>query len=166
MAHRVPIDWNDLEIALTMHMDEQSSYLNLRTGKVELTANETIGSDVGLSEEEVETGFAEGYLIPIEPLSSQTEYRWMADFAETVADRRLREMLDLALDGRGAFRRFKAVLSDYRSNASAGLHFAKNVWIRGRRSGLAKTTSSPQPRDRKESGELAAQATAKSVDDR
>jgi hypothetical protein len=113
MAHRVPIDWGDLEIALTMHMDEQSSYLNLRTGKVELTANETIGSDVGLSEEEVETGFAEGYLIPIEPLSSQTEYRWMADFAETVADRRLREMVDLALDGRGAFRRFKAVLSDY-----------------------------------------------------
>src|SRR6185312_3702283 len=113
MAHRVPIDWNNLEIALTMHMDEQSSYLNLRTGKVELTANETIGSDVGLSEEEVETGFAEGYLIRIEPISSQIEYRWMAPFVETVADRRLREMLDLALDGRGAFRRFKAVLSDY-----------------------------------------------------
>ena len=70
-------------------------------------------SDVGLSEEEVETGFTEGYLIRVEPLSSQIEYRWMAAFAETVADRRLREMLDLALDGRGAFRRFKAVLSDY-----------------------------------------------------
>jgi hypothetical protein len=37
----------------------------------------------------------------------------MAAFVETVADRRLREMLDLALDGRGAFRRFKAVLSDH-----------------------------------------------------
>ena len=113
MAHRVPIDWDDLEIALTMHSDEQTSYLDLRTGKVELGANEVIGSDVGLSEEEVETGFTEGYLIRVEPLSSQIEYRWMAAFAETVADRRLREMLDLALDGRGAFRRFKAVLSDY-----------------------------------------------------
>ena len=113
MAHRVPIDWDDLEIALTMHSDEQTSYLDLRTGKVELRANEVIGSDVGLSEEEVETGFTEGYLIRVEPLSSQIEYRWMAAFAETVADRRLREMLDLALDGRGAFRRFKAVLSDY-----------------------------------------------------
>lgn len=113
MAHRVPIDWDDLEIALTMHSDEQTSYLDLRTGKVELGSNEVIGSDVGLSEEEVETGFTEGYLIRVEPLSSQIEYRWMAAFAETVADRRLREMLDLALDGRGAFRRFKAVLSDY-----------------------------------------------------
>jgi hypothetical protein len=113
MAHRVPIDWDDLEIALTVRMDEQSSYLDLRTGKVELAANEIIGSDAGLSEEEVETGFAEGYLIPIEPLSSQVEYRWMAEFTETVADRRLREMLELAIDGRGAFRGFKAVLSDY-----------------------------------------------------
>lgn len=113
MAHRVPIDWDDLEIALTMHMGEQRSYLDLRTGGVELAANEIIGSDAGLSEEEVETGFAEGHLIPIQPFSSQIEYRWMAAFVETVADRRLREMLDLALDGRGAFRRFKAVLSDH-----------------------------------------------------
>jgi hypothetical protein len=37
----------------------------------------------------------------------------MAEFTETVADRRLREMLELAIDGRGAFRGFKAVLSDY-----------------------------------------------------
>jgi hypothetical protein len=113
MAHRVPIDWDDLEIALTMNMDEQSSYLNLRTGKIELAANEIIGSDAGLSEEEVETGFAEGYLIRVETISSQVEYRWMAAFVETVADRHLGEMLDLAIDGRGAFRRFKAVLSDY-----------------------------------------------------
>ena len=95
-----------------MHMDEQSSYLNLRTGKVELAANEIIGSEAGLSEEEVEAGFAEG-LIRIEPILSQVEYSWMAAFVETVADRRLREMLDLALDGRGSFRRFKVVLSDH-----------------------------------------------------
>jgi hypothetical protein len=113
MTQRIPIDWDDLEIALTMHMDEQSNYLDLRTGKVELAANEIIGADVGLSEEEVETGFTEGYLIHIEPLSSQIEYRWMADFAETVTDQRFRQMLDLALDGRGAFRRFKIALSDH-----------------------------------------------------
>lgn len=113
MTQRVPIDWDDLELALTMHTGELSSFLNLKTGKVELAANDIIGADAGLSEEEVETGFAEGYLIPIEPLSSQTEYRWMADFADTVTDPRLREMLDLALDGRGAFRRFKTALLDH-----------------------------------------------------
>jgi hypothetical protein len=37
----------------------------------------------------------------------------MADFADIVTDHRLREMVDLALDGRGAFRRFKTALSDH-----------------------------------------------------
>jgi uncharacterized protein UPF0158 len=113
MTRRVPVDWDDLEIALTFQSDEARNFLDLRTGKVELAANDFIGADAGLSEEEVETGFAEGYLILVEPLSSQTEYRWMADFVETVTNRRLREMLDLALDGRGSFRRFKVVLSDH-----------------------------------------------------
>jgi hypothetical protein len=113
VAQRVLIDWDDLELALTMHMDEQRSYLNLKTGKIELAANDIIGADAGLSEDEIETGFAEGCLIPVEPLSSSVEYRWMAQFAETVADGRLRDMLELALDGRGAFRRFKIALSNY-----------------------------------------------------
>jgi hypothetical protein len=113
MTHRIPIDWDELEIALTMHMEEVSNYLDLRTGRVELAANELLGNDAGLSEEEVQTGFLKGYLIHIEPLSSSVEYGWMVEFAETVADRRLREKLDVALDGRGAFRRFKDVLADY-----------------------------------------------------
>jgi hypothetical protein len=37
----------------------------------------------------------------------------MVDFAETVADGRLRELLLVALCGKGAFRRFKDVLSSY-----------------------------------------------------
>lgn len=156
MAHRVPIDWDDLEIALTMHSDEQTSYLDLRTGKVELGSNEVIGSDVGLSEEEVETGFTEGYLIRVEPLSSQIEYRWMAAFAETVADRRLREMLDLALDGRGAFRRFKAVLSDYPVERERWFAYHQECLDQEMKDWLLETTSSPQSRHRKESGELSA----------
>lgn len=113
MTHRIPIDWDELEIALTMNMGEVSNYLDLRTGKVELAANEFLGDGVGLSEEEVQTGFIEGYLIHIEPLSSSLEYGWMVEFAETVADRLLREKVVMALDGRGAFRRFKDVLADY-----------------------------------------------------
>ena len=111
MTQKVPLDWDDLELALTIHTEETSSYLNLRTGKVELAANDIIGHDAGLSEEEVEAGFIEGYLVSIEPLSASDEYRWMVEFADTVADRRLCEMLEVALDGRGAFRRFKDVLS-------------------------------------------------------
>ena len=38
MTHRIAIDWDELEIALTMHMEEVSNYLDLRTGRVELAA--------------------------------------------------------------------------------------------------------------------------------
>lgn len=113
MTHKIPIDWDELELALTMHSEEMSNYLNLKTGKVELAANDFVGHDAGLSEEEVEAGFGEGYLVPIEPLSSSLEYGWMVEFAGTVTDGRLREKLEVALDGRGAFRRFKNVLADY-----------------------------------------------------
>jgi ATP/maltotriose-dependent transcriptional regulator MalT len=37
----------------------------------------------------------------------------MAEFAETVGDARLRDRLEVALDGHGAFRRFKNVLLDF-----------------------------------------------------
>lgn len=113
MARKVPVDWDDLELALTMHMEEQTSYLDLRTGKVEISVDPLLVGEGGPSEEEIETGLAKGYLIHIEPISSSVEYRWMAEFTESVTDRRLREKLEVALDGRGAFRRFKNVLSDY-----------------------------------------------------
>ena len=86
MKDRVEIHWDDLELAFTMEALETQSYLDLRTGNVELAANDLIGEEAGLSEEDVEAGFAAGYLIRIEPLSSREEYRWMVEFADTVRD--------------------------------------------------------------------------------
>jgi hypothetical protein len=40
-------------------------------------------------------------------------YETMEDFAETVRNAHMRELLDVALRGKGAFRRFKDVLLDY-----------------------------------------------------
>ncbi len=113
MPRKVTIDWDDLEMALTMHMDEHACYLDFRTGKVEMAADSILGEDIGPSQEEIESGLAEGYLIYIEPLPSSVEYTWMVEFAESVNDPSLRGKLEVALDGRGAFRRFKNVLSDY-----------------------------------------------------
>jgi hypothetical protein len=111
---RVPIDWDDLEIALTTQMDEWASYLDLRTGKVQMVHLDPFrDEDDELSEEEVEAGLAEGYLVHIDPLPSSVEYGWMAEFAASVIDLRLQELLQVALDGRGAFGRFKRVLADH-----------------------------------------------------
>ena len=115
MKQRIPIDWDDLEMALTMNMEESDCYLNLRTGKVEICADSSLVGDVGPSEEEIDAGVTEGCLIYIEPIESSVEYRWMAEFAESVDDPQLRGKLEVALDGRGAFRRFKNVLAEQRA---------------------------------------------------
>jgi len=111
---RVPVDWGDLEMALTSPMDEWACYLDLRTGQVRMVHVAPFGDgEDELSEEEIDAGLAAGDLVRIEPLPSSEEYEWMVEFADSVADPRLWELLDVALDGRGAFRRFKNVLLNY-----------------------------------------------------
>ncbi len=50
---------------------------------------------------------------PIPEISSREVYNLMVEFAESVSDPVLRRMLEVALNGRGAFRRFKDVLLDF-----------------------------------------------------
>ncbi|HET7291727.1 MAG TPA: UPF0158 family protein [Vicinamibacteria bacterium] len=109
MKHRLPIDWDELEMALTWRADEGGYYLDLTSGQlVSFT-----GLDDELAAGEIDAGLAEGRLLPVEPLPSSVEYGWMSEFVESVTNPSLRRLLDLALDGSGAFRRFKTVLADY-----------------------------------------------------
>jgi len=115
MSHRqVPIEWLDLEAAFETHADDSASFLDLRTGKVHFVPfDEEVLADAeeALSEEAADTGLAQGWLIRVDPLESREEYAWMVQFATSVSDPRLRDLLEVALDGRGAFRRFKDVLA-------------------------------------------------------
>lgn len=52
-------------------------------------------------------------LVPIEPVPSRAAYRDMLDFAETVADAPASDLLMRALEGRGAFRRFRDTLHEF-----------------------------------------------------
>ena len=51
-------------------------------------------------------------LVCVDPLSSYVWYQDMADFAERISDERAGRRLARAIDGRGAFRRFRAELHD------------------------------------------------------
>lgn len=51
--------------------------------------------------------------IPIPPTRSYEGYNEMVDFIETVANRNLQRSLQRAISGRGAFRLFRDVLSEY-----------------------------------------------------
>jgi hypothetical protein len=111
---KVAVNWEDLEIALTTNPGEWTCYLDVRTGEVQMLPGGRLGEDDDWpSEEEIDAGLQAGHLIAIEPLGSSVEYGWMAEFAGTVGNARLRDLLEVALDGRGAFRRFKDVLLDY-----------------------------------------------------
>jgi hypothetical protein len=49
----------------------------------------------------------------IDPVSSREQYRWMERFIATVEDDELRRRLNIAIDGKGAFRRFKDALMSH-----------------------------------------------------
>lgn len=83
------------------------------TGEIIFTSDEFIDAeDREEVDEEIEEGFGERY-IPIPNTSSEEGYDDMEDFIETVEDANLREKLYIAINGRGAFRRFKDVLLNY-----------------------------------------------------
>lgn len=61
--------------------------------------------------DQVEIGYGTRY-IRIPPADSREGYHDMEDFIGTVENECLREKLEVAIQGRGAFRRFKDVLAD------------------------------------------------------
>ncbi|WP_460746843.1 hypothetical protein [Nocardiopsis oceani] len=102
-----PVDLEMLVEALDADPAEGAGSFDPLTGDVLLGVVLSFGDfeDEGLDEA------AEERQIEIAP-GSREAYLDMVDFAETVADPQLRERLRRALDGRGAFRRFKDTIHD------------------------------------------------------
>lgn len=148
----VPVDWDDLEMALTANAAEWTCYLDARSGEVQMVPVDHLGEDDDWSsEEEIAAGLAAGHLIHVEPLGSSVEYGWMAEFASSVADPQLRDRLEVALDGRSAFRRFKNVLAGHPAERERWFAFrderlrgAASEWLAKRE--IEPTTSPPASR--------------------
>jgi hypothetical protein len=83
-------------------------------------------------------------LIAIEPLPSAVGYRDMEDFAVRVRDPQARELLEGALSGRGAFRRFKDLLElDFPSYVGRGSPSTTYAESAARSNGSPIATSLP-----------------------
>jgi hypothetical protein len=102
----ITINWSDLEIAFERNSPEQESFLDLENG--DLLAIGEGEPDAAARRARVAKN-PERYL-RIDPASSREQYRWMERFVSAVQDQPLRERLLVAIDGKGAFRRFKDVL--------------------------------------------------------
>lgn len=66
---------------------------------------------------------SEGGSLPVEPVSSDEAYGDLEEFTGRIRDPRAREMLQRAIEGRGAFRRFKDALFEFPSLREAWFAF-------------------------------------------
>lgn len=105
---RVALDWVELEGALENNSPELHSFLNKVTGDVVRIFRGSENSEARLREAETDPDS-----LYIEPISSREQYRWMEEFIEITEESNLKDKLNIAIDGKGAFRRFKDVLVGY-----------------------------------------------------
>jgi Uncharacterised protein family (UPF0158) len=96
------VDLADLAFALEDHSRDHHWWFDPASGDVEPRFEGWLGEDG-----------PGGRLIPVEALPSSVGYADMRDFVERVRDPRAHHLLERAVSGRGAFRRFKDALLDY-----------------------------------------------------
>ncbi|WP_437526803.1 UPF0158 family protein [Sorangium sp. So ce726] len=103
----IPIDWEALEDAFENNAPEVHSYLHLGTGDVLRVVD-------GVADPQMHARIAaDANYLRIDPVSSREQYRWMERYIPMVEDMDLQAKLSQAIDGKGAFRRFKDVLMSY-----------------------------------------------------
>ena len=108
---QVRVDLEELAFAFGDGSPEHEYFLDLETGEV-ILVSDTLGYIEARQERErIEEEFKR--FLPIPQPGSSAGYQDMEAFIETVEDERLGELLDNALDGKGAFRRCRDVLDRY-----------------------------------------------------
>jgi predicted nucleotidyltransferase len=101
------VDLRSLAEGLEDHSPDTSWWFDPDTGDSEPRLDPLYG-DAGEEEDPTDRG-----LIPIEPIPSRQAYGDMEDFIGRVRDARARDLLERAIAGRGAFRRFKDTLLEF-----------------------------------------------------
>lgn len=122
----VSISLNDLVDAYDMspsgaYYDDVEQALNIKTGKLVFVSNSDY-TGYEIPPDEIEHN--PDYIIIPAP-SSRGGYQQMEAYVETVEDDTLRQLLEVAIDGKGAFRRFKNVLLDYPEAREAWFTFKR-----------------------------------------
>ncbi len=96
------VDWAALHSAFQMNMPEVKCFLNLQDGKVlKLPPGDPA---LGTVRSQPDT-----YVL-VDAIQSRIQYQWVDDFVRTIEDSELRERVLAAINGKGAFRRFKDLL--------------------------------------------------------
>jgi len=142
MPRKLAVDMGELTFAFD-HSEGITSYLDIETGSVlHITDDVLFGLEDALLNEDdwrheaapealqIQDGLGTRYL-EIPQVDSFTGYNDMVEFITTIEDDHLRELLDVAVRGKEAFRRFKDVLYDYPESRQRWFEF-KDEQMRGR----------------------------------
>ena len=134
-------DWEALEDAFENNAPEVHSYLHLTTGEVLRVVD-------GVADPQMHVRIAsDGNYLRIDPVSSREQYRWMERFIPMAEDPDLREKLTQAIDGKGAFRRFKDVLMSFGDEREKLVHVPERAapHVHGGLAGRARHQGDPAP---------------------
>ena len=102
----IRIDWMLLEGAFESHAPDATSWLHRDTGELvthSFDADPAVRDRVGTNP----------LWVVVQPVPSREQYRMMERFIETVTHAPLKERLQDSIVGKGAFRRFKDVISRF-----------------------------------------------------
>jgi hypothetical protein len=124
---KLKIDMHELMWAFESCSIESRYFLDIKTGEVIFTSDLT-STQEEQEEFEIKIDADPQRYIPIPEEDSRQAYDDMVDFTNTVKDKTLQDKLEIALNGKGAFRRFKDVLIDYPQERQQWFDF-KNVRI-------------------------------------
>ena len=105
------IDLDELYDAMENSSYEVEYYLDLETGEILFVSEGMDDEETGKLKNQIEEELDRYELIP--KAESYEGYRDMQAFIATVEDDHLSELLEVAINGKGAFRRFKDVLLNY-----------------------------------------------------
>lgn len=117
------VNWPDVETAFERNSPGLKSYIECETGEV-IVLIEGTPEDAGKSKMIGDN--PQGYVL-IEPASSREQYRWMERFVGSVEEKTLSDRLLIAIDGKGAFRRFKDVLLSFPAERERWFNFRADL---------------------------------------
>jgi hypothetical protein len=109
--------------------DEMTYYLNIETGKVAMYSNLSGGFDEDGNEIKNSNAFASKKYVEISGTHSYEVFRDMERFVVTVQSPGLKKKLTAVLREKGAYRRFKEVLSTYEDTRNRWFGFRKNCLL-------------------------------------
>ena len=105
------ISLDELCEAMENNSYEHEYFLDLETGEILFISDYMDDEETRELKNRIEENFERYERIP--RAESNEGYEDMVDFIATVDDERLAELLEVAINGKGAFRRFKEVLLNY-----------------------------------------------------